>query len=262
MLPANFRPPPVKSAFQFLIGSSGSAGRSFTPAALAAMALLGSSCASTGYDVKLNAAAKPQAKAAISYRIESKSPNVDTSTLRYQEAENFVKTALSGKGMYEAPKPELADMVVDLDYGIGPPQISRKAMTEPIYQNIPGSTKTETVQVGTDIRGNPIYSTVSTSEPARQEYLGDREYSLAVTVYEKHLTVTAHENKEASEGKGPKTVWGVQVTSEDESKDLRKYLPVLIAASIEYIGKDSGGEIKTIKVDEKDPAIAFVKKGL
>jgi hypothetical protein len=57
-------------------------------------------------------------------------------------------------------------------------------------------------------------------------------------------------------------VWGVQVTSEDESRDLRKYLPVLIAASIEYIGKDSNGEIKTIKVNEKDPAIAFVKKGL
>lgn len=212
--------------------------------------------------MKVNSAAKPQAKAAISYRIESHNPGIDTSTLRYLEAENFVKTALSGKGMYEAPKPELADMVVELDYGIGPPLLSRKPVSEPIFENVPGVTRTETVQTGVDVRGNPIFSTVISQEPSRQEYIGDRDSMVPVTLYEKHLTVTAHENKEAAEGKAPRTVWGVQVTSEDESKDLRKYLPVLIAASIEYIGKDSGGEIKTIRVNEKDPAIAFVKKGL
>ncbi|HWA11364.1 MAG TPA: hypothetical protein VG838_18135 [Opitutaceae bacterium] len=249
----------MKAVSEFVVGRYyGSAGRWLAPA----LALLAASCSSTSYDVKLNSAAKAQAKPAISYRIESNNPAIDTSTLRYQEAENFVKTALSGKGMYEAPKPELADMVIDLDYGIGPPIVTRKAITEPIYQNIPGSSRTEVVQSGTDPKGNPIYSTVTTQEPSRQEYLGDREYMIAVTMYEKHLIVTARENKESVEGKAPKTVWGVQVTSEDESKDLRKYLPVLIAASIEYIGKDSGGEIKTIKVNEKDPAIAFVKKGL
>jgi hypothetical protein len=262
MFPATFSPPPVKSAFQFLIGSSGSAGRLLTPAGFFAMVLLGAGCSSTSFDMKVNSAAKPQAKAAVSYRIESTNPGIDTSSLRYQEAENFVKTALSGKGMYEASKPELADVVVALDYGIGPPVITEKSVNDPIFVNLPGGSHTETVQTGTDSKGNPIYSTVAVPDAPTPQYMGEREYNVVVTTYEKHLNLTAHENKEATEGRPPRTVWGVQVTSEDESKDLRKYLPVLIAASIDYIGKDSGGEIKTIRVNEKDPAIAFVKKGL
>jgi hypothetical protein len=224
--------------------------------------LLFAACTGASYDVKVNSDAKPDAKASISYRIETHDPELDTSTLRYKEAENFVKTALSGKGMYEAPKPEQADMVVELDYGLGPPVLRQKPMTEPVYQNIPASTHTDIVQTGTDPKGNPVYSTMVTREPARDDYVGDRDYMVTETTYEKRLVLTAHENKEGVEGKGAKTVWGVQVTSEDESKDLRKYIPVLIAASIEYIGKDSGGEIKTIRLKEQDPAIAFVKKGM
>lgn len=268
MHPATFRPAPaVKSVFQFLVvGNAGSrcgfAGPWLKTAGVCVATLALAGCSSTSYDVKLNSAAKPEAKAAISYRIEAHGASVDTSSLRYKEAENFVKTALSGKGLYEAPKPEQADLVVDLDYGIGPPVITQQPYSQPVYRSIPGVIRTEVVQSGTDFRGQPVFSTITTQEPTRNEYMGDRELMTTVTVYEKHLTVTAHENKPTAEGRAPRTVWGVQVTSEDESKDLRKYLPVLIAASIEYIGKDSGGEIKTIKVNEADPAIAFVKKGL
>jgi hypothetical protein len=252
----------VKSTFQSVIGGLGSDRHWLAPAGIFTLTLLLSACASTSYDMQVHAAAKPTAKAAISYRIESNDPALDPSSLRYKEAENFVKTALSGKGMYEAPKPELADMVVVLDYGIGPPIMRQKAISEPVYQNIPGSTTSQIVQSGSDIKGNPIYTTVVTQTPSRQDYIGDREFMTTITTYEKRLVMTARENKEGTEGKAPKPVWGVQVTSEDESKDMRKYLPVLIAASIEYIGKDSGGEIQTIRVKEQDPAIAFVKKGL
>ena len=262
-----FARPAVKSVLQFLVvGNAGRrrgfAGSWLKSAGMGAATLVAAGCSSAGYDMKINSAAKPEAKAAISYRIEAHGASVDTSSLRYKEAENFVKTALSGKGLYEAPKPEQADMVIDLDYGIGPPIITEQPFSQPVYRSIPGVTRTEVVQSGTDFRGQPVYSTITTQEPTRNEYMGDREYMTTVTVYEKHLTVTAHENKPATEGRAPRTVWGVQVTSEDESKDLRKYLPVLIAASIEYIGKDSGGEIKTIRVSDKDPAISFVKKGL
>ena len=53
------------------------------------------------------------------------------------------------------------------------------------------------------------------------------------------------------------------VTSEGESRDLRKNLPVLVAASIDYVGKDTHGE-KTVKIKDKDKDgnVAFVKKGM
>ncbi len=51
------------------------------------------------------------------------------------------------------------------------------------------------------------------------------------------------------------------MSSEDESDDLRKYLPILASASVDYIGKDTGSK-QTVKLKETDPVVDFVKKGL
>jgi hypothetical protein len=80
-------------------------------------------------------------------------------------------------------------------------------------------------------------------------------------VYEKYLKMSARENKEAVEGRPQQEVWTVDVTSEGESRDIRKNLPVLVAASIDYIGKDSQGQ-KTIRIKDSSSDIAFVKKGM
>jgi hypothetical protein len=226
---------------------------------LASGALLGG-CATT-YDVKVDSLAKPNSEQAISYEIHNKNPLVAEDSLRYKEAAGYVKTALSGKGMYEAPPNSTADMVVDLDYGIGPPTSKLETMSEPIYITIPGQIRTERVQVGTDSRGNPVYQTITVQDPPTTEFAGFREYQITVTVYEKYLRLTARENAPAAEGKPPAEIWTVDVTSEGESRDLRKNLPILVAASIEYIGKDSHGQ-KTIKIKDSDRDVGFVKKGM
>jgi hypothetical protein len=117
------------------------------------------------------------------------------------------------------------------------------------------------VQVGTDSQGRPIYQTITVQDPPTTEFAGFREYIVTVTVYEKYLKLTARENKETSEGRPQSEVWTVDVTSEGESRDIRKNLPVLVAASIDYIGKDSHGQ-KTIKIKDSSSDIAFVKKGM
>jgi hypothetical protein len=91
--------------------------------------------------------------------------------------------------------------------------------------------------------------------------VGYQEVITPVSIYEKYLRISAHENKPVVEGKPPTEIWSVSVTSEDESKDLRKYLPLLASASANYIGKDTHAET-VVKVKENDPAVTFVKKGL
>src|SRR6476620_8904045 len=88
---------------------------------LTVAALLLGGCA-TVHEVKVDSLAKPKAEDAISYEIKNRNPLVADDSLRYKEAANMVKTALSGKGMYEAPANTKPDIVVDLDYGVGPPQ--------------------------------------------------------------------------------------------------------------------------------------------
>jgi hypothetical protein len=225
-----------------------------------ATALLFAGCASYT-EVKVDSLAKPDAEASISYEIKNKNPLVADDSLRYKEAAGFVKTALSGKGMYEAPPGTKADIVVDMDYGVGPPISRRETVSEPVYITIPGQIRQERVQVGTDSQGRPIYQTITVQDPPTTEFAGFREYQITVTVYEKFLKLAAKENKETSEGRPQQEVWTVDVTAEGESRDLRKNLPVLVAATIDYIGKDSHGQ-KSIRIKDTDKDVAFVKKGM
>ncbi|MEY4939356.1 MAG: hypothetical protein RIQ93_1091 [Verrucomicrobiota bacterium] len=215
----------------------------------------------TTYNVKVDSLAKPNAQEAVSYQIQNKNPMISDDSLRYKEAKDYVKTALSGRGLYEAPDKVKADIVVDLDYGIKPPESRRETVSEPVYITIPGQIRTERVQVGTDSNGRPIYQTVTVQDPPTTEFAGFREYQVTVTVYEKYLRLTARENAPAAEGKPPAEIWTVDVTSEGQSRDLRKNLPILVAASIDYIGKDTQGQ-KSIKIKDTDRDVGFVKKGM
>lgn len=236
------------------------ASRRFASALAAAVLLFTGGCANS-YQVKVDSLAKPKAEESISYKIINKNPAVRDDSLRYKEAAGYVRTALSGKGLYEAPDADKADLVVALDYGVGPPQSKMETVSEPIYLTMPGQVRTERVQTGTDRNGNPIYQTVTVQDPPRTEFAGYREYLVTVTTYEKYLRLNATENKPAAEGRPPSEIWTVDITSEGESRDLRKALPILAAASIEYVGRDSKGQ-KMIRIKDTDKDVAFIKKGM
>ncbi len=223
-------------------------------------ALLFGGCASS-YEVKVDSLAKPKAEQVVSYEIKNSNPLIADDSLRYKEASDYVKTALSGKGLYEAPAKVKPDIVVDLDYGIKPPESRQEMISEPVYITIPGQIRTERVQVGTDAQGRPIYQTITVQDPPTTEFAGFREYPITVTVYEKYIRLTARENAPAQEGRPQQEIWTVDVTSEGQSRDLRKHLPVLVAASIDFIGKDSQGQ-KTIKIKDTDKDVGFIKKGM
>jgi hypothetical protein len=236
------------------------AGRWISLGAAAAAALLAAGCANST-TVKIDSLAKPKAEESISYKILNKNSAVDDDSLRYKEAAGYVRTALSGKGLYEAPDNQNADLVVSIDYGVGPPQSRREVVSEPVYVTLPGQMRVERVQVGTDRNGNPVYQTITVQDPPRTEFAGYREYFVTVTVYEKFLRLNATENKPAAEGRPPSEIWTVDITSEGESRDIRKALPILAAASIDYVGKDSLGQ-KTIRIKDTDKDVAFIKKGM
>ncbi len=232
----------------------------------AGAALLLAGCKS-GYDMKVDAISRPSEKPepSISYEIRSTDPENPEDSLRFKEAAKFVKTALSGKGMYEAPDPTKADMIIDIDYGLSPPKAKMETRSEPVYITMPGHTTYQTVQVGTSKNGTPLYQTIAVAGPPETQYMGDREYRVLVVDYEKYLRLSAHENQPEVEGHPALEIWTIDITSEGESKNLRQYIPALAAASIDYIGKDTHGQqdihLKDENVDKTGP-IAFVKKGM
>lgn len=224
-----------------------------------AAGLLLTGCTSSTYEVKVDAITKPAvAKEAQSYKLKSKNPALGEENLRYKEAADYVRTALSGKGLYEAAEADRADMIVELDYGMETPRTKMERVSVPVYAQVGGGVRYDSIPV-TDSRGNRSLRTVAVYDPPRSELIGYEEMPRPVTIYEKYLRITARENKAASEGRPPAELWSIQASAEDESKDLRKYLPIMASATIDYIGQDSSNQ-KVVKIRADAPGVEFVRK--
>jgi hypothetical protein len=217
-------------------------------------------CGSSTYRVKVDAITKPAPVETQSFKLRSKDPRLGEENLRYREAAEYVRTALSGKGLYEAASEDKADMIVELDYGMDAPRTKVERVSVPVYAQVGGGVRYESVPV-TDTRGNTSYRTVAVYEPPRTELVGYDNAPRQVTIYEKYLKITARENKSAVEGRPPAELWSIHASAEDESKDLRKYLPIMASATVDYIGQDSSSQ-KVVKVRADGPGVDFIRKGM
>lgn len=218
----------------------------------------------TTYEMQVDAISNPdpQIGDAESYVIVPRDPNTDTRDLRYQETVTWIKTALSAKGLYEATNPKEADMVVEIDYGMEPPRQEIRTRTEPVYVMQRGRGRYETVVTVNPKTGVATSRRIFVPGRISKQLVGYEEIAYPVTVVEKYLVLSAKENKLTESGDvAPEELWSVTITNNDDSSNLREYLPVLASAATDYIGEDTeSGE--TIRIKEDDEVVAFIKKGL
>ncbi len=235
---------------------------------LAGALVLLAGCNTTTYVLQVDAIsqtaqtaqATPLAKAPQSYRVRSHNPNIPEDNLRYREVSDYVKTALSGKGMYEAPSAETADVIIEIDYGMESPRMKYETVTAPIIVLQQGPSQMEIVSVRST-SGVVKDKVIRVPGTQFQKIVGWREEVEPIIVYEKYLKVSARENREATEGRPPPEVWSVNVSAEDQSNELRKYMPILASATADYIGTNTKQE-KAVDVSENDEAVKFIKKGM
>jgi hypothetical protein len=209
--------------------------RALVAAALAACA---GGCAS--YDLHVDAISRPEAgdHRQTSYTITNRNPAVPTDSLRYREATERLKTALSGHGLWETPDPAAAELVVELDYAIEPARVVYRQVEEPIY--LP------TASPYGAVAARQIFGTTTTRVP--------------VVVTEKRLSVTCRENKSPSEDRPPRELWQVSASIEDTDSGLRESLPILAAEVMNEVGRNTAGTIAR-RLAAHDPAVAFINQG-
>jgi hypothetical protein len=179
----------------------------------------------------------------VSYTIRNMVQGAEEHSVRYQEAAQHIRTALSAKGLYEAPPNESADMIVEVDYGIAPPRVKLIEYSRTVL-SVP--------RVGADV---PSVS----DEPRR--VIGHEEFARAVVVREKHLSICGRDNKPPTATAPPAEIWRVEVSIEDTGNDLRGYLPILASVAMDEIGSNTDG-VTTTRIGGNDEAIRFIKKGL
>lgn len=226
-------------------------------------------CKTTTYVLQVDAISKsaqlaqaaPPAKAPQSYRIRPHNQNIPEDNLRYREVSDYVKTALSAKGMYEAPSAEAADVIIEIDYGMESPRMKYETVTTPIIAIQEGPAQREIVPVSTGADGQMKYKVIRVPGLQIRKIVGWKEEIEPVIVYEKFLKVSARENREMAEGRPAPEVWSVNVSAEDQSNELRKYMPILASATADYIDTNTKQE-KAVDVSENDEVVKFIKKGM
>lgn len=218
-------------------------------------------CQTNSYNVKINAIANEAKKpSGESYRIITKNGGDPRTDLRTREAVEYVKAALSGRGLYEAPNPENADMVVEIDYDVEPPRVEFETRSVPVFARMQGGVRSVIVPTRT-ASGEIRYRRVSVLDPPTQELIGFEDKTIPVTVYEKYLRVSARENISSGDERPPEQLWSVYVSNEAEDDDIRKTLPVLASVVVDYIGVTTEKDHE-VKVNSETDEVDFIKRGM
>ena len=238
---------------------SGQPARRLWVGLLATGAVLLGGCASASYDIKVTAQAGIETTPARSYRIAEQSVDANHRAL-YQEAAKVVRHALATKGLTEAAGATEPDLVIAFTCRVGPAVTRRTMENQAIYVTIPGRIRTETVQVGAGPYGTPIVQTITIQDPPTQVVGGYREIPVDSTTATKHLRITALQNTPTPRPDQPVVAWRLEAVYDGEGQDLRTLLPVLAAASMVYLGKNSGG-VATIRMRESDPDVQTIRRG-
>jgi hypothetical protein len=197
----------------------------------------------TSHTFKVDAISNPEVEKVGSYHIVTGNSRIAEEDPQFQEMAAYVKTALSGKGYHEAPNAEEAELVIEVDYGTNRPQIDFKT------------------GAGDSGRGLDRTGRTYTGRSRNVSIERDETEYIPVTTYEKYLKLIAWENQDGVEPEDQTQVWQVTVKTKDDQDDMEKYLPLLAAASIAYMGEDTESQEKIV-LKETDDDVVFVKKGM
>jgi hypothetical protein len=231
--------------------------------ALLAVTALFSGCATT-YRFKVDAVKNQETEITEekqSFRVVSANPEMDEQDLRFQEARQYVKTAMSAKGMYEAPAGTDADMVVEVDFGMEEPRTKFYTVSEPVYAMVGGGTRTIMVAIRDPKTNRISYVPQVVYDPPQRELVGFQDRVVTVTVYEKYIRISSRETPEEAGDRPPRELWSVYVTNEDESDDLRKYVPLMVSAAMDSMDQNTSSQ-KEIVLRQDDERVKFVQEGM
>lgn len=219
--------------------------------------LLISNCATAPqYNVSINSIRNPAEITQTKYLLLPGLKDVDTNDLQYQEYARYVETALVSKGYVKASNFNEAEIAIFLSYGIGDPETNHYTYSLPMYGQT-GVASSHTYGTINTNRNTATYSGTTTYTPS-YGITGYSTHTGSVTTYFRYMLLDAIDLEEYRRTEKEKQLWKTTVTSVGVSGDLRQVFPILVAASKDYIGTNTGKQID-IQIQESDKRVVDIK---
>ena len=196
--------------------------------------------------------------------------NKDTKAedLQFKEYTAYVNRALINQGFTPAGSFEKANVAIFLVYGIGDPQKHQFSYSLPVWgqTGVSSSTTYGTSNTYGTLNtygnyGNYRGSTTSSNTTTYTPTYGIKGYTShigTIITYFRFMVLDAIDLDEYKATKNEIQLWKTTVTSAGSSGDLRRVFPILIAASQQYIGKNTGQKVK-VNLFEEDARVIDIK---
>jgi len=187
----------------------------------------GCSPISNKYSITIDAITAPNLiPIPTTYTIKALGKQTNENSLRFQQQATLLNKLLQKKGYKRVEDEKLAQEIIFFDYGIEKVQEEIERYREPqVYMGF---------SIGRHRRFSGGYYS-----PFWSDFGYYRSYSRQYNYYNRYATILATKPQ-------GKELWRVDISSIGESKNLRKIVPLLLEASVPYIGKNTKEPIKLV----------------
>lgn len=208
------------------------------------VALFGCLSFRTGYEVQISGFGRPDSNnAPDKYLLLPAEKDISLNDLQFVEYARYVDYALAHRGYLKANSISDATEIVFVYYGIGNPQEHQYTFSLPASAEIDASSATTSNSFG-------IYGKWGS-------YGATTTYATSGT-YFRYASLSAVDLAKWNENQQLVEVWRMEISSIGSSFDLRSVFPVMIAASENYLGRNTGKAIIRTMKDE-DPEVVEMR---
>ena len=225
-------------------------------------------CAGPRYIVTVNSISSENASQKKKYILLPGLKTVTIDDLQFKEFASFVIRALTSKGYSLVSNIDNAEIVIFLGYGIGEPKEHLYTYSVPIWgvTGVSSSTTYGTANTYGNISSYGDYSNLS----ATTFYSGTTTYTPTYGItgsttqlgsfitYTRYIFLDAYDLELLRKSNELKHLWKTDIVSIGSSGDLRRVFPVLIAASVPYLGENTGQKIQ-VSLHEDSKQVREIK---
>jgi len=189
------------------------------------------------FRVSVNSFTTPAAKSK-SYFVLSGMKGVPETDLQFAEARGCLSRVMNTRGFVQAPTLRDAHVAVMMNYGIGEPEQSQFTSTSPVFGLSGGGTSE--FETSTRTSSGTLRTTGTITEAQTFGITGYQTVTKTVTAFDRWVFIRAIDLDEYRATGAIRSVWETTIVSTGRSGDLRRVLPVMIAAAGPKLDENTG----------------------
>lgn len=214
------------------------------------------SCAGPRHFVDIDSICSPVSSSRTNYILLPGLEGLNVNDLQYQEYASYVDRALAKKGFFKTVDIKSADIAIFLSYGMGDPQVQQYTYSLPTWGQT-GVSSSNTYGTIQTFGNSATYSGTTTYTPT-YGITGYTTHTGTKISYFSFLLLNAVDLEIYRKNEKIVNIWKISATSSGSSSDLRQVFPILVVASMDYIGTNTGKKLQ-ITIYENDRKINAIK---